>query len=77
MIHRLCFGGVIHASARGLTHEQHFLADRGYDADWFRDALNDKGIKPRIPGRTSRGMPVKQNKRRYKRRNRIEIVSGD
>ena len=22
------------------------LADRGYDADWFREALKDKGIKP-------------------------------
>ena len=22
------------------------LADRGYDADWFRDALEEKGIKP-------------------------------
>ena len=21
------------------------LADRGYDADWFREALKDKGIK--------------------------------
>jgi transposase len=27
------------------------LADRGYDADWFRDALKDKGITPCIPGR--------------------------
>ncbi len=22
------------------------IADRGYDADWFRDALQDKGIRP-------------------------------
>ena len=21
------------------------IADRGYDADWFRDALEDKGIR--------------------------------
>ncbi len=50
------------------------LADRGYDADWFRDALKDKGLKPCIPGRKSRGKPVKYDKRRYKRRNRIEIM---
>jgi transposase len=25
------------------------LADRGYDADWFREALKDKGIKVCIP----------------------------
>ena len=27
------------------------IADRGYDADWFREALKDKGIRPCIPGR--------------------------
>ncbi len=52
------------------------LADRGYDADWFRDALEQKGIKPCIPGRKSRSLPVKYDKRRYKRRNRIEIMFG-
>ena len=26
------------------------LGDRGYDADWFREALKDKGIRPCIPG---------------------------
>ena len=44
------------------------MADRGCDADWFRDALKDKGITPCIPGRKSRGKPVKRNKRSYKRR---------
>lgn len=38
------------------------LADRGYDADWFREALKDKGIKPCIPGRKSRGKPIKHDK---------------
>ncbi len=52
------------------------IADRGYDADWFRDALKDKGIRPCIPGRTSRDKPVRYDKRRYKRRNRIEIMFG-
>ncbi len=48
--------------------------DRGYDADWFRDAPKDKGIQPCIPGRMSRGKPITHDKRRYKRRNRIEIT---
>jgi len=52
------------------------LVDRGYDADWFCDALKDKGIRPCIPGRKSRGKPVKYDKRRYKSRNRIEIMFG-
>lgn len=59
-----------------LPKAEWLLADRGYDADWFRDALKDKGIKPYIPGRKSRGKPIKHDKRRYKRRNRIEIMFG-
>jgi transposase len=31
------------------------LADRGYDADWLRDALNERGIKPLIPQKQKRG----------------------
>ncbi len=59
-----------------LPKAQWMLADRGYDAEWFRDALEQKGIKPCIPGRKSRSQPVKYDKRRYKRRNRIEIMFG-
>jgi transposase len=59
-----------------LPKAQWLLGDRGYDADWFRDALQQKGIKPCIPGRKSRLDPIKYDKRRYKRRNRIEIMFG-
>ena len=52
------------------------IADRGHDADWFREALKDKGIRACIPGRKQRKTPVKHDKRRYKRRNRIEIMFG-
>lgn len=30
------------------------LGDRGYDADWFRHALIDRGITPCIPSKTNR-----------------------
>ncbi|MCJ8139958.1 IS5 family transposase [Falsirhodobacter halotolerans] len=59
-----------------LPEADWLLADRGYDADWFREALQNKGIAPCIPGRKSRGKSVKYDKRRYKRRNRIEIMFG-
>jgi transposase len=59
-----------------LPKAKWMLADRGYDADWFRDALGQKGIKPCIPGRKSRSLPVKYDKRRYKWRNSIEIMFG-
>ena len=52
------------------------LADKGYDADWFREALQDRDIRPCIPGRSSRDKPVKHDKRRYKRRHRIENMFG-
>jgi transposase len=60
----------------GLKANHCRATDRGYDADWSRDALKDKGIKPCILGRKSRSKPVKYDKRHYKRRNRIEIMFG-
>lgn len=51
------------------------LGDRGNDADWFREALQDnKGIRACIPGRKQRMITVKYDKRGYKRRNRIGIM---
>lgn len=47
------------------------MADRGCDADWFRDALADRGTKPCIPGRKSRNKVIRYDKRRCRRRNRI------
>jgi transposase len=57
-----------------LPRAERPLADRGFNADRSKDALKAKGIEPCIPGRTSRGKPVKDCRRRYKRRNRIEIM---
>ncbi len=59
-----------------LPKAQWMLADRGYDADWYRDALQAKGIIPCISGRKSRLITVKYNKRRYTSRSRIEIMFG-
>jgi len=64
------------AMLSGLPDVKWLLGDRGYDADWFREVLQDKGIRACIPGRKERNKPVKYDKRRYKRRNRIEIMFG-
>ena len=45
-LHRCC------GPAGQLAPPEWLLADHSYDADWFRDALKDKGIKPCIPGRS-------------------------
>ena len=58
------------ALMNGLPEAEWLLADRGYDADWFRETLVGKGTTPCIPGRKSRKKTVKYDKRRYKRRNR-------
>jgi transposase len=60
----------------GLSNAEWLLTDRGYDADWFREAPIDKFTKPYIPGRKLRKKTVKYDKRRYKRRNRIERMFG-
>ena len=59
-----------------LPAAQWMLGDRGYDADWYRDALQAKGITPCTLGRKSRIIPVKYDKRRYRSRSRIEIMFG-
>jgi transposase len=64
------------ARLNGLPEAEWLLADRGYDADWFRETLVDKGTKHCIPGRKSRKKAAKYDKRRYKRRNRIERMFG-
>ena len=48
----------------------------GLDPDRFREVLNDKGAKPCIIGRKSRGKPIRQDKRRYRHRNMIEMMLG-
>ena len=55
-----------------LPAAQVLLADRGYDADWFRKALKDKGISPCIPSRKCRKVPIPHDSELYKGRHKIE-----
>ncbi|MDF3607741.1 IS5 family transposase [Paracoccus sp. DMF-8] len=48
------------------------LADRGYDADWFRNALIDMGISPCIPSRKARKVSIPHDADLYRQRHRIE-----
>ena len=59
-----------------LPKAQWLLGDRGYDADWFRDALQAKGIQPCIPGRKSRLEPVDTTSADTGAASRIEIMFG-
>ena len=46
-----------------LPNVKWLLGDRGYDADWLKEALQDKGIRACIPGRKQRKTPIKYDKR--------------
>lgn len=59
-----------------LPKVDRLVGDRGNDSDWFRNALQDKGIRPCIPGRKQRTITIKCDKPRSKRRNRIETMFG-
>jgi transposase len=52
------------------------LADRGYDADWFRAVLIEKGIVPCIPSRKNRTNQIAYDKTLYKQRHKIENMFG-
>ncbi len=54
----------------------HLLADRGYDADWFRSALRDKGIEPCIPPKKNRKIQINYDKTLYKQRHKVENMFG-
>ncbi|MEJ0095176.1 MAG: transposase [Methylocella sp.] len=48
------------------------IADRGYDSNWFRKALTDKGVEPCIPSTKSRKLPIACDKTLYRQRHKIE-----
>ena len=59
-----------------LPAAKELLADRGYDADWFRAALSARGIVPCIPGKKNRKIPVEHDKVLYKQRHKVENMFG-
>ena len=55
-----------------LPSAKHMLADRGYDAYWYREALEDKGITPCIPSRKGRKAPIPHAETLYRKSHQIE-----
>jgi transposase len=52
------------------------LGDRGYDADWFRAALTERGIAPCIPSKRNRKVQIPHDRSLYRQRHRIENMFG-
>ena len=52
------------------------LGDKGYDADWFRAALKERGIDPCIPPKSNRKVQIPYDRLLYKSRHKIENMFG-
>ena len=48
------------------------IADKGYDADWIRDLIEDQECTPHIPPKSNRYDGITYSKTKYKKRNLIE-----
>jgi len=59
-----------------LPKAKTLIADRGYDADWFRTALRAKGITPCIPAKRNRKIQIKYDNSLHRQRHRIENMFG-
>ena len=59
-----------------LPKAKELLADRGYDADWFRKALAERRITPCIPPRKNRKIQIAYDKTLYKQRHKVENMFG-
>jgi transposase len=52
------------------------LADKGYDADWLRAALAERGVAACIPSKSNRKAPIPSDAVLYKQRHKIENMFG-
>jgi transposase len=59
-----------------LPRAKAMLGDKGYDADWFRNALIKRGIVPCIPSKANRKIPIARDQTLYRQRHKIENMFG-
>ncbi len=52
------------------------IADRGYDANWFRAALAQRGIAACIPSKINRKVQIAHDPLIYRQRHKIENMFG-
>ena len=49
-----------------LPRAKELLGDKGYDADWFRQALAERGITPCIPSKSNRKTRIEHDRILYR-----------
>jgi transposase len=57
---------------RDIPQGTRLLADKGYDADWIRNLIEDRDCTPVIPPKSNRIAPIPFSRRQYKKRNLVE-----
>jgi transposase len=59
-----------------MPRAKQLLADKGYDADWFRAALAGRGVAACIPSKSNRKIAIPHDAALYKLRHKIENMFG-
>ncbi len=59
-----------------MPKARELLADRGYDADWFRQAPAKRKTTACIPSKSNRKAPIPHDRELYRQRHKIENMFG-
>jgi transposase len=59
-----------------LPRAKHMIADKGYDGDWFRQALIARGTTPCIPSKSNRKVTIPHDPVLYRQRHLVENMFG-
>lgn len=59
-----------------LPKAKELLGDKGYDGNWFRTALAERGTTACIPSKSNRKAPIEHDRALYRQRHRIENMFG-
>jgi transposase len=59
-----------------MPKAKELLADKGYDADWFRAVLAKRGVAACIPSKSNRKVAIPYDPVLYKQRHKIENMFG-
>jgi transposase len=59
-----------------LPAARELIADKGYDGDWFRQALAARGTAACIPSKANRKIPIPHDPVLYRQRHHIENMFG-
>ncbi len=59
-----------------LPKAKELLADKGYDADWLRDTLAERGVEACVPSKSTSKIQIPHDPVLYRQRHKIENMFG-